>query len=125
MNSILIVDDEEGARSILQIAFQRAGYAVQTAANALEAQALVDDGHSFDLIILDDMMPGMSGSDWCMAMKASQHTRHVPILIYSAHSRVQAPGYAGQIGADGVLFKPRPLQEIIGSVQSFLVSNPR
>ena len=122
MTNILIVDDEEGTRHILQIVLQRAGFAVRTAANAQEAQELVDGGHLLDLIILDDMMPGMSGSDWCRAMKANEHTRHIPILMYSANVRIQQPGYIEQIGADGVLFKPRPLNEIVERVQSFLLS---
>jgi two-component system phosphate regulon response regulator PhoB len=121
MHPILIVDDEEGFRHILQLVLQRAGFVTLTASNAYEAQALVDK-QPVHLIILDDMMPGLSGSEWCMALKADDRTRHIPVLMHSAHSRLHQPGYAEQIGADGVLLKPCPPRDIVARVQTYFAS---
>lgn len=121
MASILIVDDEEGFLHVLKIVLQRAGFLPLTAINATEAQRIVDQ-QRVDLIILDDMMPGMSGSDLCIKLKADDRTRHIPILMHSAHSRLHQPGYAEKIGADGVLPKPIPPREVVERVRSFFTT---
>lgn len=118
MNHILIVDDEEGFRHILQVVLQRAGFSTITANNSHEAQQVVNS-QPVHLIILDDMMPGLSGSDWCMAMKADERTRHIPILMHSAHARLHQPGFVERIGADGVLLKPCRPGDIVTRVQTF------
>jgi DNA-binding response OmpR family regulator len=121
MHPILIVDDEEGFRHILQLVLQRAGYVTLTACNASEAQAMLDN-QPVHLIILDDMMPGLSGSEWCTALKADERTRHIPVLMHSAHARLHQPGFVEQIGADGVLLKPCPPREIVSRVQAYFPS---
>ncbi|HYO88774.1 MAG TPA: response regulator [Candidatus Limnocylindrales bacterium] len=122
MNCVLIVDDEPGFREVLEIVLARAGFMTLTAPNAAEAQSLLARS-AVHLIILDDMMPGMSGTELCLQLKADPRTHAIPILMHSAHERLHQPGYAERIGADGVLLKPCPPREIVARVQSFFAAN--
>ncbi len=122
MNCVLIVDDEPGFREVLEIVLARAGYTTLTAPNAAEAQNLIAN-FAVHLIILDDMMPGMSGTELCLQLKANPVTRPIPILMHSAHERLHQPGYAERIGADGVLLKPCPPREIVARVQAYFEEN--
>lgn len=118
MTCVLIVDDESGFREVLEIVLARAGFTTLTAPNAAKAQALLAQ-HAVHLIILDDMMPGMTGTELCLQLKAEPRTHDIPILMHSAHERLHQPGYAERIGADGVLHKPCPPREIVARVQTF------
>jgi DNA-binding response OmpR family regulator len=122
MNCVLIVDDEPGFREVLEIVLGRAGFRTLTASNAAEAQALLAH-NAVHLIILDDMMPGMTGTELCLQIKADARTHDIPILMHSAHERLHQPGYAERIGADGILHKPCPPREIVARVQTFFAVN--
>ena len=118
MTTILIVDDEEGFRHILQVILQRAGYTTISVRDAFEAAHMVAT-KAIQLIILDDMMPGKSGSEWCMEMKSNEDTRHIPIIMHSANSKLHNKAYAQTIGAQSVLLKPCSPREIVAAVQQF------
>ncbi len=119
MATVLIVDDEEGFRHILQIVLRRSGYATMEAGNAREA-LLVLEGAIPELIILDDMMPGMSGSELCVQLKRDRRTATVPVLMHSANTRLGAPAYVASLGAEGVLMKPSSPRELVAVVNQFL-----
>jgi DNA-binding response OmpR family regulator len=57
-----------------------------------------------------------------MSLKANERTRHIPVLMHSAHARLHQPGYADQIGADGIMLKPCPPRDIVSRVQAFFPS---
>jgi two-component system, OmpR family, phosphate regulon response regulator PhoB len=117
--TVLVVDDEEGFRHILQVVLQRAGYAVAQAKNAAEASLMIAESEPA-LIILDDMMPGMSGSELCTQLKATEHLRHIPVLMHSANPKLHNPSFVESIGADGVLMKPCSPRDIVAAVGQFL-----
>lgn len=119
MATVLIVDDEEGFRHILQIVLRRSGYATIEAGNAREA-LLVLEGAIPELIILDDMMPGMSGSELCVQLKRDRRTATVPVLMHSANTRLGDPAYVASLGAEGVLMKPSSPRELVAVVNQFL-----
>lgn len=119
MATVLIVDDEEGFRHILQIVLRRSGYATMEAGNAREA-LLVLEGAIPELIILDDMMPGMSGSELCVQLKQDTRTSAVPVLMHSANTRLGDPAYVASLGAEGVLMKPSSPRELVAVVNQFL-----
>jgi len=119
MATVLIVDDEEGFRHILQIVLRRSGYATMEAGNAREA-LLVLEGAIPELIILDDMMPGMSGSELCVQLKRDRRTAAVPVLMHSANTRLGDPAYVASLGAEGVLMKPSSPRELVAVVNQFL-----
>lgn len=119
MTTVLIVDDEEGFLQIIQIILKRAGFATLAAANGEDGLELAYQHHP-DVIILDDMMPGMSGGDVCMRIKSDPTVADIAIIMYSAGAKVRNPAYIEQIGADGVLFKPSLPNEIIDTIRGCL-----
>src|SRR5271155_2976430 len=79
---LLVVDDDRRIRDLLSRFLQREGYRVTTAQNAADARAKLD-GLSFDLLVLDVMMPGETGFDLA---KALRETSQVPILMLTARA---------------------------------------
>jgi CheY-like chemotaxis protein len=121
MTTILIVDDEEGFRHILHVILERAGYKTLLAVDAQEAQAIITATPP-DLVILDDMMPGMSGSELCALLKADPVYQRMPIIMHSANSKLHNRQFVASIGADDVLLKPCSPRDIINAVSRFVAS---
>ncbi|NDJ60623.1 MAG: response regulator transcription factor [Chloroflexi bacterium] len=119
MQTILIVDDEEGFLHILEVVLQRAGYATETALSAMAALEVLD-AQSVDLIILDDMMPGLSGSEMCAKVKSDPLTQHIPVIMHSAGLKIHDKTHIEQIGADAVLVKPCPPRDVVEMVTKFM-----
>lgn len=119
MRTILIVDDEQGFLHILQIVLQRAGFTTITATSAHDALRLIAQ-ESVDLIILDDMMPEMSGSDLCVQLKADPLYQHIPIVMHSAGLKIHDKTHIQRIGADAVLPKPSQPRDIVEMVKRFV-----
>lgn len=119
MHTVLVIDDEEGFLQIIKVVLQRAGYRTLAANNGTTGLELVYE-HAPDIIILDDMMPGISGGEVCMQLKNDPQTRHIPIVMYSAGAKVRNPAYIKQIGADGALFKPALPAEILETISTYL-----
>jgi two-component system phosphate regulon response regulator PhoB len=119
MRTILIVDDEQGFLHILQVVLQRAGFTTITATSGQDALRLITQG-SVDLIILDDMMPEMSGSDLCAQLKADPAYQHIPIVMHSAGLKIHDKTHIQRIGADGVLPKPSQPRDIVEMVKRFV-----
>lgn len=119
---VLVVDDEEGFRHILHVVLQRAGYDVVQARDAYEAQKLIQQQFP-NLVILDDMMPGMSGSELCVNMKADPALRHIPIVMHSANAKLHNKAFVESLGADGVLLKPCSPRDVISAVAQYLQVN--
>jgi two-component system phosphate regulon response regulator PhoB len=116
---VLVVDDESGFRQIMQVILQRAGYCVLQAADAREALAVLSQELPV-CVILDDMMPGMSGSELCRLMKSDARLALVPVLMHTANLKWDDPNYVKEIGADGVLIKPCSPREIVDAVSRFV-----
>jgi CheY-like chemotaxis protein len=119
MGVILVVDDEESFLQIVQIVLQRGGYQSLVANNGSDALQLAV-AHQPALIILDDMMPGLSGGDVCIELKKNPATRQIPVLMHSAGTRVKDAAYIEKIGADGVLLKPSLPVDMLAAVSQFL-----
>jgi adenylate cyclase len=102
---ILVVDDTEANRDLLARRLLRDGHrvsAVESGAAALSACA----GGSFDLILLDLMMPGMSGFEVLQRLKAEERTRHVPVIMISALAEIDSTVRCIEAGAEDYLSKP-------------------
>lgn len=83
--NILVVDDDEGIREILQMAFATEGYNVTTAANGLEAIEILTQSPQFGLILLDLMMPKMNGWEFVEAFQKNNYPQ-IPIILMTAYS---------------------------------------
>lgn len=114
---ILVVDDDERLRRLLQKYLTENGYMVSTAADAAEARAQMA-ALTFDLMVLDVMMPGESGLDLTQALRAEGTS--VPILMLTAMGETEdrINGLAG--GADDYLAKPFEPRELLLRIASIL-----
>ena len=98
MATVLVVDDDAGARLLIGTALEMAGFRVTTAA---DGQSALEELHaqSFDCVILDVVMPGMSGFDVCGALRTLPASRHVPVLMQTSLDDVASVNRAYDVGA--------------------------
>ena len=113
---ILVVDDEPQILRSLRTTLAAHGYDVQTAASGEEAVALVE-GHMPDLVVLDLVLPGISGLDVCRYLRERSP---VPILILSARGDERDKVAALDLGADDYLTKPFGVNELLARIRAAL-----
>jgi two-component system KDP operon response regulator KdpE len=113
---VLVVDDEKSLRDFIRRNLDVRGYRVQTAANGLEALALIH-AENFDLIILDLMMPHMDGLE--TTRRVREHSV-VPIIILTALGEENDKIRAFDLGADDYLTKPFGVEELLARVRAVL-----
>ena len=101
---ILVVDDEEDLCEILKFNLETEGYTVETANSAEEALTL--DIASFNLLLLDVMMGGMSGYSLAKKLKAAPATAQIPIIFLTARDSENDTITGFNIGADDYISKP-------------------
>jgi two-component system, sensor histidine kinase ChiS len=102
---LLIVDDLEANRDVLSRRLRRQGYVVATAENGPLALEMMQV-NTFDLVLLDIMMPGMDGYEVLRRLKADQALRHIPVIMISALSELDAAVRCIEMGAEDYLPKP-------------------
>ncbi len=85
VKNILVVDDDEGIREILQMAFATEGYSVTTAANGKEALEILSQSPHYGLILLDLMMPKMNGWEFIEAFQKNSFSG-IPIILMTAYT---------------------------------------
>ncbi|MDX2114948.1 MAG: response regulator [Planctomycetota bacterium] len=117
--SILVVDDHEQNLELLQAYLEEVGCRVRTAADGVQALAEVD-AEAPDLVILDVMMPRMSGFQVCRHVKADPLTRDIPVVMVTALSDVGDVERAVECGADDFLTKPVHKLELVTRAKSLL-----
>ncbi len=114
---IMVVDDEEDIREILQFNLENAGYEVLSAASAEEALGMFSDG--CDLILLDVMMDGMSGFKMAEVIRKERHSQ-VPIIFLTARSAENDLLTGFSAGGDDYIAKPFSIQEVLVRVKAVL-----
>jgi adenylate cyclase len=102
---ILIVDDNASNRDVLERRLAREGHQIVTAANGTSALELVGK-ETFDLILLDLIMPEMSGFEVLRRLKAAEHTSDIPVIVISALDEVDSVVRCIEAGAEDYLTKP-------------------
>ena len=102
---ILIADDEEDIKEIMQMFLESQGYEVETAFDGLSALDQVKSWNP-DVILLDIMMPVMDGIQVCEKIKSDPDTKHIPVIMVSAASKRDKEGPAFEAGADEYVVKP-------------------
>ena len=115
---ILVVDDEPYTLDLVKLTLTTAGFHVVTAAGGDEALQLLDD-FTFDLLLLDVMMPEVSGFDVLRQLQAVA-TIPPPVIIFSAMGTTDAKQIGEKLGAIGYLVKPVSRGALLDSVHSAL-----
>ena len=123
INKILIVDDEIETLRLISIALRRQGLQVITASNGTQALELAITENP-NLIILDIMMPDISGFEVVKRLKNNKKTTDVPVLIFSARNQLDDKVTGYESGADDYLTKPIHPAELVSHVKSLLEKNP-
>lgn len=114
---ILVVDDEKDIRKLVGIYLKKQGYAVEEAENGKIAIELVKENPDFDLIIMDIMMPEMSGLEACRAIREFSS---VPVLFLTAKTQEPDKNDAYDTGGDDFLSKPFEQSELIRKVKALI-----
>ena len=117
---ILVVDDERDLCDILLFNLRAAGYLAEAAYSAGEALQRIVDRQSFDLLLLDVMMPGMSGFELAMRLKEDEQARHIPIIFLTAKDTEDDTLHGFALGADDYVTKPFSVREVMARVKAVL-----
>lgn len=116
---VLLVEDEPAQREVLAYNLEAEGYGVRRAENGEEAMLLIDEAAP-DLIILDWMMPLLSGIEVCRRVKTRPDTRMIPVIMLSARSEEVDAVRGLDTGADDYVTKPYNVQELMARVRTQL-----
>ena len=117
---ILIVDDEPVNLQVLNNHLTQAGYGVTQAGSGAEALEFIEAGHQFDLIILDIMMPRISGYEVCRKIRESYLTSELPIVMLTAKNQVSDLVEGFNTGANDYLSKPFSKSELLSRIRTHL-----
>ena len=117
--TIQIVDDNADILDILSRILTQQGYEVRTAING-EIALKVIFSKAPDLILLDIMMPGLSGTEVCRQLKADQSTHDIPIIFISAIDQISKIVKCFELGGVDYITKPFQVEEIVARVQTHL-----
>jgi two-component system alkaline phosphatase synthesis response regulator PhoP len=113
---ILVVDDEQSIRTIVEYALRDAGFTVLTAARGDDALKTVER-EQVDLVVLDLMLPGVDGLEVCKRIRAE---RNVPIIMLSARGEELDKVLGLELGADDYVTKPFSPRELVSRVKANL-----
>jgi len=116
---VLLVEDEAAQREVLVYNLEAEGFYVISADNGEDALMLVDE-EAPDLIVLDWMMPNLSGIEVCRRLKLRTETRKIPVIMLSARSEEVDRVRGLETGADDYVVKPYSLVELMARVRTQL-----
>jgi two-component system phosphate regulon response regulator PhoB len=116
---VLVVEDEPAQREVLSYNLEAEGFRVARAANGEEALLVVEE-QSPDIIVLDWMLPNVSGIEVCRRLKSRAETRSVPVIMLSARSEEVDRVRGLETGADDYVVKPYSVVELMARVRAQL-----
>ncbi len=116
---ILVVDDESDIRELITYNLKKEGFITDTASDGETALATIRK-HTFDLIILDLMLPGIQGIELCKILRNDQKTSKIPIIMLTAKGEEVDRILGLEMGADDYITKPFSPRELIARVKAIL-----
>ncbi|OQK16357.1 two-component system response regulator [Methyloprofundus sedimenti] len=117
--TILVVEDEQAIRSMLVMVLQQYDFNVLEAADVIQALAILNDTVP-DLILLDWMLPGITGDEWTRRLKSNDNYRDLPIILVTAKGEEADKIRGLDIGADDYVTKPFSPKELVSRIKAVL-----
>jgi DNA-binding response OmpR family regulator len=117
---ILVVDDESSLVQLCQIVLESAGFEVRGAYNGKQALTMLNDDMP-DLILLDVMMPGMTGIEVCREIRTNDQAKRVHIVMYTADSSDSTRRNSMEAGANDLLTKEIPIYDLPVKISDYLL----
>jgi two-component system, OmpR family, phosphate regulon response regulator PhoB len=117
--NILVVEDEDAIRAMLIMVLEQAGFSPIAAADAQEAQKALEEELP-DLILLDWMLPGLSGVEWARRLKKEAIYRDIAIILLTARGEEEDKVRGLEIGADDYVTKPFSPKELVARIRAVL-----
>lgn len=117
--TILVVDDEAAIREMVGFALERAGFRWLEAADAAAAQVVIADQKP-DLVLLDWMLPDLSGIHLARRLKREELTAHLPIIMLTARGEEEDRIRGLEVGADDYVTKPFSPRELVARIKAVL-----
>jgi CheY-like chemotaxis protein len=117
--AILVADDDPDILSIVSMSLEAQGYTVHKATNGREAVDLAREHHP-DLMLLDMMMPELSGYEAVAELKGDPATRDIPVVGLSAKAMATDMERATDAGIDGYITKPFRIAQVMAAVEEYL-----
>ena len=117
--SVLLVEDEPAQREVLAYNLEAEGFGVAKAETGDDALIMVDETQP-DVIILDWMLPGVSGIEICRRLKSNSETRKIPVIMLTARSEEADRVRGLETGADDYVIKPYSVIELMARVRTQL-----
>ncbi|WP_332671628.1 phosphate regulon transcriptional regulator PhoB [Aromatoleum sp.] len=117
--TILLVEDEPAIQELIAANLGRAGHHVVRAADAESARGIVQSALP-DLVLLDWMLPGMSGIEFARRLRADERTRTIPIIMLTARGEEEDAVAGLETGADDYITKPFSPRELVARIKAVL-----
>jgi len=117
--SILIVEDEDAIRQMVAFSLERAGFAATEAADCAAARRSIAD-RAPDLVLLDWMLPDLSGIEFARALRRDAGTKHIPIIMLTARAEEDDKVRGLDSGVDDYLTKPFSSRELVARIKAVL-----
>jgi two-component system phosphate regulon response regulator PhoB len=116
---LLIIEDETAIREMLSLTLLKAGFAIEEAATISQARSIIARRPP-SLILLDLMLPDMSGIDFARYLKQHPHTRQIPIIMLTAKTEEADKIRGLEVGADDYITKPFSPRELVARIKAVL-----
>jgi two-component system phosphate regulon response regulator PhoB len=118
--SILIIEDEKDLREILEYNLKKEGYSVLSSATGAEGIRMAESHPDISLIILDLMLPDISGIEICRRLRAGARTAEVPVLMLTARGEEIDRVVGFEVGADDYVTKPFSVRELLLRIRALI-----
>ncbi|MDX1253058.1 MAG: phosphate regulon transcriptional regulator PhoB [Gammaproteobacteria bacterium] len=118
-DTILLVEDESAIREMVTFALERAGFSTVATADAAQAQAVIER-KAPNLILLDWMLPGLSGVDFARRLKKEEGSRKIPIIMLTARGEEMDKVRGFELGVDDYVTKPFSPRELVARIKAVL-----
>jgi two-component system phosphate regulon response regulator PhoB len=116
---VVVVEDDESMATLLRYNLEAAGCLVESSRSGLEAFEMLSR-HAPDLVVLDWMLPGLSGPEILRQLRKRPETSGTPVIMLTARSAPEDRQRGALLGADAYLVKPFSLRELLDSVERLL-----